>query len=61
MHSLDRINEELTNLYANKLSDLNKLYASTDSAFEAKSLMAFITAVLRAEIDKIIAEIEGEA
>lgn len=31
-------------------SDLNKLYASTDSAFEAKSLMAFITAVLRAEI-----------
>ena len=31
-------------------SDLNKLYASTDSAFEAKSLMAFLTAILRAEV-----------
>lgn len=31
-------------------SDLNKLYASSDSAFEAKSLMAFITAIIRADI-----------
>ena len=31
-------------------SDLNKMYAQTDSAFEAKNFLAFLTAVLRADI-----------
>lgn len=31
-------------------TDLNKVYSSTDSAFEAKQLLAFIASVLRAEI-----------
>ncbi len=31
-------------------SDLNKMYVSSDHAFEAKSFLAFLTAVLRAEI-----------
>lgn len=31
-------------------SDFNKTYSRSDTAFEAKSLMAFLTAVLRAEI-----------
>ena len=31
-------------------SDFNKTYSQTDSAFEAKSLLAFLTAILRAEI-----------
>ena len=31
-------------------SDLNKMYVSSDEAFEAKSLLAFLTAVLRANI-----------
>lgn len=31
-------------------ADLNKMYVSSDHAFEAKSFLAFLTAVLRAEI-----------
>ena len=31
-------------------ADLNKVYATSDGSFESKSLMAFLTAVLRAEI-----------
>lgn len=31
-------------------SDLNKVYSSTDSAFEAKNFLAFLTSILRAEI-----------
>ncbi|MBP5312870.1 MAG: transposase [Clostridia bacterium] len=31
-------------------SDLNKMYAQTDSAFEAKNFLAFLTAVIRADI-----------
>ena len=31
-------------------SDLNKVYASSDEAFEAKSFLAFLTAILRADI-----------
>jgi len=30
--------------------DLNKMYSSSDTAFESKSLLAFMTAILRAEI-----------
>ena len=31
-------------------ADLNKVYSSTDAAFEAKNLLAFLTAILRADI-----------
>ena len=31
-------------------ADLNKMYVSSDQAFEAKSFLAFLTAILRAEI-----------